>query len=252
MTQFGSSFTFFTAALLASSLVVGGCCKKKATVTGSSDECPAKFNMLPGANTASEVSCTCSASSIHGPVWGTDIYTTDSSICAAARHAGVIPASGGKVTMKKVAGCKSYEGTARNGITSHAWPSYGSSFYFVQPGKPAPSCFVKKTSSSPKDKCPRRFNAATLPADKTLRCTCTPDLMTGSVWGTETYTTDSSVCLAARHAGVIGPNGGPIVAKLTSGCKRYKGTKANGVRTSSWGKYKTSFFFPSKSQGHCQ
>jgi hypothetical protein len=62
-------------------------------------------------------------------LWGTDVYTTDSSICRAAIHAGVINADkGGKVTLKLESGKPKYEGTERNGITSSSWNSYGSSF----------------------------------------------------------------------------------------------------------------------------
>lgn len=52
------------------------------------------------------------------PVWGTDIYTAASAICAAALHAGVIPPSGGTVRVIAAPGQASYAGSARNGVTS--------------------------------------------------------------------------------------------------------------------------------------
>lgn len=62
-------------------------------------------------------------------VWGTDDYTTDSSICTAAVHAGVIQAGeGGKVKVSITAGKPSYDGSERNGVTSRRWGNYDSSF----------------------------------------------------------------------------------------------------------------------------
>lgn len=72
-------------------------------------------------------------------VWGTDIYTDDSSICTAAVHAGVIPASGGAVTFTVVAGQDSYTGTTQNGVTTSNYGSWGGSFSFVDGNAAAPS-----------------------------------------------------------------------------------------------------------------
>ena len=67
-----------------------------------------------------------------GTVWGTDIYTDDSSVCTAAVHAGLIDlASGGDVTIVMLPGRDSYAPSTRNGITSVSWGSWGSSFSFV-------------------------------------------------------------------------------------------------------------------------
>lgn len=65
-------------------------------------------------------------------VWGTDLYTDDSSVCAAAVHAGLITfASGGTVTIEIRPGASSYTGSARNGVTSGNWGSFAGSFAFV-------------------------------------------------------------------------------------------------------------------------
>ena len=66
--------------------------------------------------------------------WGTGVYTHDSSVCGAAMHAGAIPSSGGKVTIKSAAGCPKYKGTLGHGIMSSNWGSYGGSFYFAGSG----------------------------------------------------------------------------------------------------------------------
>ncbi|HYI21407.1 MAG TPA: LCCL domain-containing protein, partial [Candidatus Limnocylindrales bacterium] len=69
-----------------------------------------------------------------GIVWGTDVYTDDSSVCTAAVHAGLIDlASGGNVRIVMLAGRDSYEPSTSNGITSLTWGNWGSSFSFVTP-----------------------------------------------------------------------------------------------------------------------
>jgi hypothetical protein len=59
-------------------------------------------------------------------LWGTNVYTDDSSVCTAAAQVGVItPAAGGNVTIELRAGQKSYVGFKHNGVTSRdygAWP----------------------------------------------------------------------------------------------------------------------------------
>jgi hypothetical protein len=68
-----------------------------------------------------------------GRLWGTDIYTTDSSICTAAVHAGLITAkNGGQVTIRIDPGQDAYIGTTRNGVSSSDFGSYGSSFSFLK------------------------------------------------------------------------------------------------------------------------
>jgi len=52
------------------------------------------------------------------------------SICAAAVHAGLIPACGGNVTVEKAPGRESYPGSERNGIKSSECGKYDRSFKF--------------------------------------------------------------------------------------------------------------------------
>ncbi len=67
-----------------------------------------------------------------GGVWGTDIYTDDSSIARAAVHAGVIaPGETKTVTVTILAGQTAYAGSVRNGVTSGSWGGWGGSFSFA-------------------------------------------------------------------------------------------------------------------------
>ncbi|MET0403858.1 MAG: RICIN domain-containing protein, partial [Cystobacter sp.] len=78
-----------------------------------------------------QVSCRC-AQVGGGSVWGTDTYTDDSNVCAAAVYGGIIPAnfsSGGeavKVTIQ--AGQPSYAAGTRRGITAKSYGSWPGSF----------------------------------------------------------------------------------------------------------------------------
>ena len=70
------------------------------------------------------------------PVWGTDIYTDHSSICAAAVHAGAITLSGGAVRILELDGLdgfSAYQGTSRNGITSLESADWFFSYRFLDP-----------------------------------------------------------------------------------------------------------------------
>jgi hypothetical protein len=64
-------------------------------------------------------------------VWGTDIYTDDSSVCTAAVHAGRITvADGGVVTFEMRPGLGAYSAAVRNGIESSAYEAWQWSFVF--------------------------------------------------------------------------------------------------------------------------
>jgi hypothetical protein len=64
-----------------------------------------------------------------GQLWGTDVYTGDSAIGVAAVHAGLVKV--GETAILKVAVVKplpQYQGSARNGVTSHDFGPYGSAY----------------------------------------------------------------------------------------------------------------------------
>jgi len=65
-------------------------------------------------------------------IWGTGLYTDDSSICTAAVHSGLITMSkGGTVTIEIAPGAASYTGSAQGGVTSADYGAWGGSFKFV-------------------------------------------------------------------------------------------------------------------------
>jgi hypothetical protein len=79
-----------------------------------------------------EVTFQCSADGVPRSVWGTDVYTDDSSVCTAAVHAGAITIEeGGTVTIEVVEAQDQYTGSERNGITTLDYGAWGGSFSVV-------------------------------------------------------------------------------------------------------------------------
>ena len=75
----------------------------------------------------------CEAGGRIGSVWGTDVYTDDSSVCSAGVHMGLITqARGGTVRIQIAPGRDSYNGTQRNGVNSSNYGRWGGSFVFVR------------------------------------------------------------------------------------------------------------------------
>jgi len=83
---------------------------------GPLPNCPEDFT---GRRAGETFTCACRAGSVSdGPVWGTDNYTSDSRICTAARHAGLMTANGGDIVVTAAAGAPRYQGSTRHGVTT--------------------------------------------------------------------------------------------------------------------------------------
>ncbi len=65
----------------------------------------------------------------------------------------------------------------------------------------------------------------------------------GTIYGTDVYTDDSYVCVAAVHAGKIPRTGGRITVEVRPGQDSYIESTRNGVRSHAWGPYHGSFIF---------
>ncbi|MFQ3567423.1 MAG: pre-peptidase C-terminal domain-containing protein [Aggregatilineales bacterium] len=79
------------------------------------------------------------------------------------------------------------------------------------------------------------------PAGTTVTVSCPADCTSGSIWGTDVYTDDSTVCRAAQHAGVIGAQGGTFNVTILDGQSVYTGSPRNGIESMSWGSWDRSF-----------
>lgn len=186
--------------------------------------------------------CQCPAGFGTTSVWGSGPYTGDSNICAAALHAGAISKQGGPVFAQKAPGQASYAGSSSNGVITSDWQGF--EFSFTIDGSQT-NTVPKQTS----DAALKIVDLKTVEVCKTLpknvdiySCNCPANASTaGSVWGSGPYTTDSNLCAAARHSGVIGTQGGDVVVLRLQGLSHYSSSQSGGVTTSEWGNYADSF-----------
>jgi hypothetical protein len=64
---------------------------------------------------------------------------------------------------------------------------------------------------------------------------CPANCAQGTAWGTDVYTYDSSLCMAAAHAGVITKEkGGTVKVIVVKGLDKYSGSERNGVKSNDW------------------
>ncbi|WP_395852547.1 LCCL domain-containing protein [Cystobacter fuscus] len=95
-----------------------------ASVTNALSTCPTN---LQGVTTSG--ACYCPPQSSFGSLWGTGVYTSDSHLCTAAVHSGVISASaGGDISYTILPGRDAYCGSTQNGAASNSYGSYGASY----------------------------------------------------------------------------------------------------------------------------
>jgi hypothetical protein len=177
-----------------------------------------------------------------GSLWGTDTYTSDSAICLAAAHAGVLSrAAGGAVVVEIVPGLEEYVGTLRNGITSNSYQAWHTSFRFPQaPAAKTPEAGVHQFQGDWYSQA-RQVKA---PVGARVRLECAAGGAGGSVWGTDVYTDDSSICEAAVHAGVIKRAAGGVVHFDMLGAQpSFRGSERNGVSTMEYPAWPGSFRF---------
>jgi hypothetical protein len=170
-----------------------------------------------------------------GAVWGTDVYTDDSAVCAAAVHAGLItPGGGGSVTVFVQPGRGGYTGSARNGVTSNNYAAFPGSFAFVAHPPAPPSIPGAQTFAWSESAVALRGSRTT------VRVFCPPGgPASASVWGSgPTYTDDSAVCVAAVHAGLATvAAGGTFTLRPVPGAARYGGSTRHGVTTHPYGSF---------------
>jgi hypothetical protein len=188
---------------------------------------------------------TCPSYGTASSVWGTDVYTDDSSVCTAAVHTGQIAlAGGGTVTIEIRPGQASYVSTTRNGITSNNYGPWSGSYVIVAATPAAPGVGVGGATWDARANPFRTYTGArfayTCPANGTI----------GPVWGTGTYTDDSSVCTAAVHSGLLTlAAGGSVTIEMRAGQASYTGSTRNGITSSPYGAWVGTFVFPAAGGG---
>ena len=166
-------------------------------------------------------------------VWGTDEYTDDSAVCSAAAHAGAItPAAGGVVTIVIGSGRSAFVGSSRNGVTSKDFGKWESSFTI------APSTDVGRVDWN------TAAQGLTTQLAQPLTLECPANGAVRNVWGTDTYTDDSSICSAAVHAGVItSASGGRVTLQAAGAQQTFAGSSRNGVQSRDYESWPNAFRF---------
>jgi len=184
-----------------------------------------------------------------GSVWGSDIYTDDSTLSVAAVHAGVLqPGETGIVRVTMLPGRTHYTGTLRNGVRTDEYEQWGGSYRVTSATGPAPVIDMRESPDiGVAYSVESRRLASFLPASVRGRvgASVTMDVTgraDGPVWGTDVYTDDSSVAAAAVHAGLlkVGERG-RIKVTMLPGQDSYPGTTRNGVTSAEWASWDGSF-----------
>jgi hypothetical protein len=173
-----------------------------------------------------------------GSVWGSDVYTDDSSVAAAAVHAGVLAVGEfGFVKITLLPGQTHYDGSAQNGVTSQPFERWDGSFRVER----APEPWIVQL--------PGGEDASRLVPMSTMRGRSGTSFIvqavgsvTGAVWGTGTYTDDSSIAAAAVHAGLLKPDElGFVRVTIDGGRDRYAASERNGIKSQPYGAWEGSF-----------
>ncbi|HKW00546.1 MAG TPA: LCCL domain-containing protein [Vicinamibacterales bacterium] len=176
--------------------------------------------------------------SAKGSVWGSDVYTDDSSVGAAAVHAGLV--SVGDFAFVKVTllpGQARYEGTARNGVTSETYEQWEGSFR-LEPA--APPWIVQLPGGEDASRLVELSGLRTRTG--TSFVVQVVGVASGSVWGSGTYTDDSSIAAAAVHAGLLKPGEtGMIRVTTAAGQAAYVASEQNGIKSQAYGPFEGSF-----------
>src|SRR3954447_2121026 len=225
-------------AVLAVALADGGSPARAAEASGWS----VNASQWRGQNGSQHV-IDCPAYGTVAAVYGTDVYTDDSSICMAAVHVGLISfAGGGTVTIEIRPDAGSYTGTTRNHVTSSSYGTWVGSYVVVgaTPNNPGVAQVTTPAGSDPW--------AATASTYRNwigaqYEYNCPPNgKQTRTVWGRDVYTDDSSVCTAAVHGGLITfKKGGKVTIEMREGQSSYAASKRNGVQTTKYGPWGGSF-----------
>lgn len=172
-------------------------------------------------------------------VWGTMQYTDDSSVCIAAIHAGQLSPQGGIVSVYQSNQSAAFVASNSNGVSSQNSGMWPASFQFEAQTKAAPPEEIQCNTS------PRTIGSTATRPGAVINLVCPANCTKESVWGTGRYTDDSSICVAAIHAGALTPEGGLTRIFAAPGQARYVGSEQNGISTSPWGPHPGSFLFAS-------
>lgn len=155
-----------------------------------------------------------------GTVWGSGPYTDDSDICAAAVHSGHLQTGELKfVGIRRLPSQKYFEGSTRNGVTSGDYGEFCGGYEILGTG-------MRHSDYQSFDPEPGMDSVNVVIVGST----------TGTVEGSDVYTSSSHVGTAAVHCGLIKPDEVALIrVELLPGRDTYDSSTRNGVTTSAYG-----------------
>ncbi|CAH1270203.1 CRISPLD1 [Branchiostoma lanceolatum] len=172
--------------------------------------------------------CPANCGYIGDQVIGTLWYDARSSICQAGVHYGAVTNSGGLVDVTNKDEIPFFTGSYRSGITSIGTLTPARAFMISRVGVMQADC-----RTTVDQYCPYRGRPIHCP-----RFYCPPACASyqyARVYGTGTYTDNSSICRAAIHAGVLQDYAaGYVDVWAGKGRTSYRGSSQNGVTTESY------------------
>jgi LCCL domain len=190
----------------------------------------------------------------NGSLWGTGIYTDDSTLATVAVHAGILRVGEkGIIKVTLLPGQGAYQASVQNGISSGGWGAWTGSYKVelvrklvkAAPKPPAPAPVPAPVPRKPGQ--PRVLpdpgsggglrgqNGKTFLFSVTARAG-------GSVWGTDVYTDDSALATVVLHTGLLkAGQTGTVRVTILAGQEQYVGCTRNGVTSSDYGNWGGSF-----------
>ena len=140
-----------------------------------------------------------------GAVFGTSIYHPLSSICKAASHAGALPPKkGGVFLLQIVVGAKAYNGSPGADKTTSATFAGANKSFIVMKAPP----LLKINCKSSANQSP--FSTASVSKKFVVLCPPGCSKAKAIIFGTDTYTDNSSICISAIHYGMLSDKGGEV------------------------------------------
>ncbi|XP_078606726.1 cysteine-rich secretory protein LCCL domain-containing 2-like isoform X4 [Branchiostoma floridae x Branchiostoma japonicum] len=180
--------------------------------------------------------CPANCGYIGDEVIGTLWYDARTSVCQAGVHYGAVTNSGGLVDVTNKDQIPFFTGSYRSGITSIGTLTPARAFMISRVGVMQADC-----RTTVDQYCPYRGRPIHCP-----RFYCPPSCASyqyARVYGTGTYTDNSSICRAAIHAGVLQDyEAGYVDVWARKGSTSYRGSSQNGVTSENYG-YETGSAF---------
>ncbi|XP_041124827.1 cysteine-rich secretory protein LCCL domain-containing 2-like isoform X1 [Polyodon spathula] len=192
-------------------------------------KCETKMRDKCKGSTCNRYKCPANCKNAKGKIWGTLFYDTQSSICRAALHYGVIDNNGGLVDITRKGRLPFFVKSTRNGVESFSKYKASNSFVVSNVVEQRVDCYMTAAElcafKKPATHCPRVHCPP--------RCKDEPSNW-APVIGSNIYSDSSSICRSAVHAGLIKDlDGGYVDILPVDKKKHYVGTLKNGVRSES-------------------